>query len=581
MTASHKDSKDSRVLSWGRTKVVEILGADLRSLAAFRILLALLVLADLANRATDLFAHYSDAGVLSRTVLIEEVLNPSKFSLNLINGQPFFQALLFGAAALAALGMLAGYRTRLMTIIVWALLLSIQWRNPLVLGAGDILLHLLLFWGILLPLGAYWSVDRALKAAPPRLSMHFLSFATVGLFMQIALMYWFTAILKTGEEWRVEGTALYYALSIDQISTPVGSLLYQFPELLRVMTFGTLALEAFGPLLLFSPFFTGPVRTAAVAAFMSLHFGIWLTMDIGIFPWISAFCMVCFLPGWFWDHAVGRLRTALPKQPQILQSLRHAAAQLIHAYWLPLRARLSPTADVRQPSSIVANLPAQSDEKQRESHAEPRAADETSPRGKTRPVTGGIKRKVRHGAAKSPEPIMLRSSLATDLLAASCLFLVFCWNLTTVSSFTLPERISSFTLFLGLDQSWGMFAPYPTKDDGWFVIPGNLRGGQQVDLMPITRDDFDLRAVSWEKPPSVAGTYKNEHWRKYLERIWDRDYSDQRLYFGQYICREWNARHTGSEQLVDFQITYMLEETLPDYQRSTPEKVVLWEHRCF
>ncbi len=30
---------------------------------------------------------------------------------------------------------------------------------------------------------------------------------------------------------------------------------------------------------------------------VSLHFGIWLTMDIGIFPWISAFCIVCFLPG--------------------------------------------------------------------------------------------------------------------------------------------------------------------------------------------------------------------------------------------------------------------------------------------
>jgi hypothetical protein len=557
---------------------VEVLGADLRSLAAFRIVLALLVLADLANRATDLFAHYADEGVLPRTVLIEDVLNPSKFSLNLMNGQPFFQALLFGATVLAAVGMLVGFRTRLMTVVVWALLLSIQWRNPLVLGAGDILLHILLFWGILLPLGAYWSVDRALKAAPPRLSMHFLSFATVGLFMQIALMYWFTAILKSGDEWRVDGTALYYALSIDQIATPIGTYLYQFPELLKLMTFGTLALEVFGPLLLFSPFFTGPVRTAGVAAFMSLHFGIWLTMDIGIFPWISAFCMVCFLPGWFWDEAAEKLRAAFPRQPQSVQSLRHATAQLIHAHWLPLRARLSPTAEVGGPS--IANVPTQNEEEQMDGHAAPRAA-EKSPRDKTRSATGVIERKTRRGAAERSGPIMLRSSLAIDLFAALCLFFIFCWNLTTVSSFTLPERISSFGLFLGLDQSWGMFAPYPSKEDGWYVIPGNLRGGQQVDVMPITRGDFDLHAVSWEKPPSVAGTYKNEHWRKYLERIWDKDYSEQRLYFGQYICRQWNAHHTGSEQLMDFQITYMLEQTLPDYQLSTPEKVVLWEHRCF
>jgi hypothetical protein len=571
-------NKDSRVLSWGHAKVVEVLGADLRSLAAFRIVLALLVLADLANRATDLSAHYTDAGVLPRTALIEEVLDPSKFSLHLMNGQLLFQALLFGAAALAALGMLVGYRTRMMNIIVWALLLSIHWRNPLVLGAGDILLHLLLFWGMLLPLGAYWSVDRKLKAAHSRLSMQFLSFATVGLFMQIALMYWFTAIMKSGDEWRVDGTAIYYALSIDQIATPIGTYLYEFPELLRVMTFGTLALEILGPFLLFSPFFTGPVRTAAIAAFMSLHLGIWLTMNIGIFPWISAFCMVCFLPGWFWDKAAEKLRTAFPRQPQFLLGLRRAATQLSQAYWPPLRARLAPAAQVGEPSS--ANALSLSDEKQMEAYAAA-PVDGSSRRGKTKGATGVIKQQSPRGGVERSGPSMLRSYLATDLFAALCLFFIFCWNLTTVSSLTLPERISSVGLFLGLDQSWGMFAPYPSKEDGWYVIPGNLRGGQQVDVMPITRGDFDLHAVSWEKPPSVAATYKNEHWRKYLERIWDKDYSEQRLYFGQYICREWNARHTGSEQLMDFQITYMLEQTLPDYQRSAPEKVMLWEHSCF
>jgi hypothetical protein len=570
--------KNLRVLRWGREKLADVLGADLRSLAAFRIVLALLVLADLVNRATDLSAHYTDAGVLPRTVLIEQVLDPSKFSLLLLNGQFLFQALLFVTATLAALGMLVGYRTRPMTILVWALLLSIQWRNPLVLGAGDILLHLLLFWGALLPLGAYWSVDRALKGASLRLSMHFLSFATIGLFMQIAFIYWFTAILKSGEEWRVDGTALYYALSIDQIATPIGTYLLQFPLLLKVLTFGTLALEVFGPILLFFPFFTGPVRTAAVAALMSLHFGIWMTMDIGIFPWISAFCMVCFLPGWFWDEAAETLRAALPAQPQFMQSIRRLAAQLIHAHWLPLRARLSPIAGVGGPS--IANVPTRSEEDQLEGHAAPRAIEKSS-WNKIESATGVIEQKRQRGGAEGSQPIMLRSLLATDLFAALCLFFIFCWNLTTVSSFTLPDRISPFGLFLGLDQSWGMFAPYPSKEDGWYVIPGNLRGGQQVDVMPITRDDFDLHAVSWEKPPSVAGTYKNEHWRKYLERIWDKNYSDQRLYFGQYICREWNARHTGSDQLMNFQITYMLEETLPEYQRSTPEKVVLWEHSCF
>ncbi len=56
VTGKGSTSKGSSVLRWGRAKVVEVFGADLPSLAIFRIALAALVLAD---RATDLTAHYN------------------------------------------------------------------------------------------------------------------------------------------------------------------------------------------------------------------------------------------------------------------------------------------------------------------------------------------------------------------------------------------------------------------------------------------------------------------------------------------------------------------------------------------
>src|SRR5215218_948002 len=135
MTAA--TSKDSPVRRWGRAKVAELFGADLRSLAAFRVVLAILVLADLANRATDLSTHYADKGILPRDALLQEVSNRWQFSLNLINGEPFFQALLFTVTALVAVALLIGYRTSLANVIVWVLLLSIQLRNPLVNGNGE------------------------------------------------------------------------------------------------------------------------------------------------------------------------------------------------------------------------------------------------------------------------------------------------------------------------------------------------------------------------------------------------------------------------------------------------------------
>jgi hypothetical protein len=64
-------------------------------------------------------------------------------------------------------------------------------------------------------------------------------------------------------------------------------------------------------------------------------------------------------------------------------------------------------------------------------------------------------------------------------------------------------------------------------EDGWYVIPGNLRGGQQVNLMPVTRDDNNLYEVSWEKPRDIPDTYKNEHWRKYLENIYQAQHADR------------------------------------------------------
>src|SRR5918998_5721050 len=529
--------KSSPVLRWGHAKIVEIFGADLRSLATFRIVLAALVLLDLASRAPDLYAHYTDRGVLPRSILLQEALNRWQVSLNLMSGELYVQALLFGVAALAALALLVGYRTRLMTVIVWVLVLSIQARNPMVLNTGDTLLRMLLFWGMFLPLGAHWSVDRALKAAPSRLSMRFLSFATVGLFLQIAFMYWFTAILKSGEEWRVDGTAIYYTLSIDQITTPIGAYLYQFPTLLMVLTFATILLEAFGPFLLFFPILTGLVRTGAVLAFMGLHFGVWLTLYLGMFPWISALCMVCFLPGWFWDSAAPKLGTVLPKQHGITRTLRHTTS-LVHTYWLPLRGRLSVMAATGR--ATVAGTAIHDDEPagpaKRAAAPSASAAMETKEhQGAPRPAASATaEQELWHRGAAGSEQVTLRSSLATNLIVLFFLLYVLCWNLMSVSEFRMPQRLVPIAYYLDLEQSWDMFTPYPPKDDGWYVIPGTLRGGQRVDLMAVTRDDFRVHeGVSWEKPRDVAGTYKNVQWRQYLYWIREPGNHEQfRQHFG-------------------------------------------------
>lgn len=292
-------ASERRAASSAVTKVRSWFGAifdaDLRSLAAFRMVMAVIVLIDLIGKARNLRVFYTDDGVLPRRILLAE-LRPWAISLNLISGTLLIEALLFGITAIAALCLLVGYRSRLSSIIVWAMILSIQWRNPFVLHAADELLRVLLFWGMFLPLDAVWSADRSLRPSPAHTSSRFISIGVAGLYLQIAFVYWFAVLLKTGREWRTDGTALSYALSSDHLVSPTGSFMLQFPELLKVLTFGMMAIELLAPLLLLSPFFKGPVRTLGVMLIMSLHLGILVTMNIGYFPLLSAFSVVCFLP---------------------------------------------------------------------------------------------------------------------------------------------------------------------------------------------------------------------------------------------------------------------------------------------
>jgi hypothetical protein len=544
----------------------EVFAADVRSLAVLRVVLALTVLFDLITRATNLQVHYSDAGLLPRRVLVDQI-DSWQVSLALMSGTAFVQALLFGIAAVAALGMLVGYRTTLMTIVVWVLMLSIQVRNPFVGSSGDDLLRLVLFWSMFLPLGAYWSVDRLRATVPQPSSMRVLSMATAGIFLQIAFVYWFTVLLKTGPEWRADGSALYYSLNIGEMTTPLGAYLLQFPMLLKVLTYGTLGIEVGATILLFCPVFTGPVRTAAVLSVMSLHLGIWLTMSIGTFPWISASCMVCFLPSWFWDTLVPWLRTAFPKLSSTAVATRQMAARVTQGFEATLWPRLISFGSAGQFSIPVA--PA--------SMAGGRA-------------DSAIPYSARAGVGQTTpdahvETRMKWSSRLLNFVAAFFLVYVFVWNVAGVSAVTMTQDARALGNFLGLSQYWTMFAPYPFKATSWYVIPGTLRDGRQIDLLPaVLYDDPHLLAeVNWERPQDVRDNLnREERWRKYFEVLSGGYYPDLLLPFGQYICRTWNnVNHGSSTQLETFDIVLNWQLTLEDNQRGPPGKTVLWTHDCY
>lgn len=273
---------------------------DLRSLALYRMALAVILLVDLVERGRDLGAFYTDAGLVPKSDVVEWW----RWSLHALSGSAVWQAALFGLAGVFALALLVGYRTRLATVGSWLLVVSLQNRNTMVLTGGDDMLRLMLFWSMFLPLGARYALDRA-RPAGARVA----SAGTFAYTVQIAAIYVFAAILKTGAEWRVDGTALAYALHIDFYVRPFGTAMLALPsEVLQAMTRGVWWLELLGPLLLLVP----RLRNLAVLAFVALHAGIALCLSIGIFPFVG---MIAWIPFVTW----GRSEARLLREPRLLR----------------------------------------------------------------------------------------------------------------------------------------------------------------------------------------------------------------------------------------------------------------------
>jgi hypothetical protein len=389
---------------------------DLRALALLRMGTAAVVLLDLAIRSTDLEAHYSNLGVLPVGALVEHAWTPYQFSLHASSGLWQIQAVLFGLAAVVALALLAGYRTRAATLLSWVLLVSLQNRNPMIGQGGDDLLRMLLFWGFFLPWGRVWSHDA--RAQPLPASYAYCSAATVAYIVQLALLYWCTALLKSGREWTHDGTALYYALSLDQLLLPGGRLLYPHPDLLRFLTFATWYTELLLPFALFIPFRVAWWRFLVIGVLTTFHIGISLTLFVGIFFIINFVSLLGLIPrvalDWLAPRTtwVQRLPTHLP------------------AWQFPWQLRVERTKPASPTSIQLART--------------------------------------------------VRETVVFATLAYICWWSFD--DVAKKPGRWMSEPTRWFGYLFRIDQHWAMFAPAVFKDDGWFILEGTTRSGQLIDL---------------------------------------------------------------------------------------------------
>ncbi|WP_192822374.1 HTTM domain-containing protein [Rufibacter sp. LB8] len=456
--------------------------ADVRALSLMRIWVAAVLLLDIGIRATDLEAHYSNMGVLPLHVLHANAWNQYFFSLHALSGLWQFQAMLFLVAAGAAVAMLLGYHTRWATAISWVLLLSLQNRNPLITQSGDSLLRMLLFWGMFLPWHRHYSVDaRKISPSIDSKPTQYVSAATVAYLLQVAWVYVFTALLKSGPDWTTDGTALYYALSIDQVLMPGGKLIYPYPELLKFLTHATYYGELYLPFVLLIPWRTTWWRLLFIMCIVGLHIGISLTLFVGLFYLISISAVIGLLPTPAMDFLDRRLRVGYGRVQQRWEGLAKSVAS---------------------PVRVQVNVQWQ------------------APRWAQR-----IPRKY-----------------VREALVLTCLVLAFWWNLGTLRKPALqfPKALEAAALVPRLDQNWSMFAPNVFKDDGWYILEGITTTNKKVDLNQQGKEPDTVKPASvmglfkndrWRKYSEnylfSPNAYMRPYYCFYLLRRWNEAHPKQ------------------------------------------------------
>eukprot|EP01114_Cavostelium_apophysatum_P012575 TRINITY_DN2847_c0_g1_i3.p1 TRINITY_DN2847_c0_g1~~TRINITY_DN2847_c0_g1_i3.p1 ORF type:complete len:651 (+),score=125.42 TRINITY_DN2847_c0_g1_i3:132-2084(+) len=580
MDKEKRQMVQTRLLAGAIAKGRELISLDKRSLALLRIALGVTVLYDMYDRARDMSAHYTDSGVMHRSVILSHFWSEYWFSFYMFSGNYYYIMILFAIHFLIGFLVLIGYRTQLMLFLNYIFTISIQTRNIIIGHSGDTLQVLLFFWAMFLPMSEHFSVDAMLnkeKEKPNTTQKRnsttnnlVTNVAAVAFIFQILIMYVAAHNLKVGSAWRVDRTAAYLALGLDFFRRPFGDLLMMFPLVLKFMTFSVLWWQGIGPWLYFSPIFTGPLKSFVCLGFFSMHMGFGLSMRLGQFSFITCSGILGLIPGWFWDTLFKLLRTKqrvafrLFYVPNCTACTRFA--HVCETFFLLPESKIVPVISLKNeedPTDHNENhlwLSTQNDAgvyyNWQAFHQLCKASPVLYPlsflpveRIASLPPwrwAGPLLREAYHNHHRSNRDVYAAQKVfhsqeesfemqvikltwkvlkvvSANLFALLCLVIIFGRNASSLGYYHLgtPGSLYPIMYSLHLDQYWAMFTPSPPNSWWWYNIEGELGDNTKVELWANGGVFSHIPNIphTFDKPPSneVYLGFKNHRWFKFFE----------------------------------------------------------------
>lgn len=251
-----------------------------RPLGVYRILFGLFVLAHLAYISVELDYWYTGAGLLQGDEA-RLVAGPLRFSPLQWVQDPVSVRVVVAAVAVTACAFMAGWRTRIMGVLLYLGLLSLYHRNISSNCGPDQLMVITSFYLMLCPCGAAYSLDarRAARRRETLAEPLIVPWAQRLLQLQLCVIYFATAMFKcTGSSW-LGGTAIHYVLFNHEVGQFNLEWLARYPVAINIFTLAALIVEFALPFLLWFR----PSRKWIAMLGVILHAGIVPLVNVPLF----------------------------------------------------------------------------------------------------------------------------------------------------------------------------------------------------------------------------------------------------------------------------------------------------------
>lgn len=269
------------------------LAFDLRSLAAFRILLGLSIAYNLFcikfSYALEIWGKHP---IIPQKV--QQRLNGlNSFSIFDFIRNDTFVWFYFAVCGLVALAFILGFKLKYTKWVLLFLFWNLLQANSAFSFGFDFFTFQLLFWACFLPVDANFSIEKK-KTVSDYTIWSFL------LLFQICWVYFSTGWAKYGISWQ-QGFAVRNMLLDEWAVNELGKFLADKRWFYLPATYISLYTERFFPLLVFFPFKRNILLYVTSIFLLFFHLSIFLTYSVGNFSISGIAVAFLLLPGSFWE----------------------------------------------------------------------------------------------------------------------------------------------------------------------------------------------------------------------------------------------------------------------------------------